>query len=183
MSGAFAKEKPGFGAMTADKAMFGAIGAVAMISAGNKIVAENEIEDPASRIYEALAPTLADQYSLRLLDDNSIHTDSVKVNDLAATVDDSRLLLDIRTIGWNFLYFPTTWTKYKVGYSAKLRLIDPVTKEVLAESLCQKTSTEDSDAAPTYDELLANKAERLKQELANAADYCAKDFKSKVFML
>lgn len=39
--------KPDFGAMTAGKVLFGLIGAAAMISAGNKIVADNHIDDPA----------------------------------------------------------------------------------------------------------------------------------------
>ena len=48
------RAKPDFSAMTAGKAMFGLIGAAAMISSGNSIVAENEIEDPARYIGEKL---------------------------------------------------------------------------------------------------------------------------------
>jgi hypothetical protein len=183
ISGSFADEKPGFGAMTAGKAMFGAVGAVAMISAGNKLVAENNVEDPAGYIYGALATELAKQYSLRLLEDNSITTSGTKLDELTAQVSDSRLLLDVRTMGWNFVYFPTTWDKYKVGYSAKLRLIDTSTKEILAESMCSKSSHEDSDTAPTYDELVANQAAKLKQELRAAADYCVSDFKKNTLRL
>lgn len=183
ISGAFADEKPGFAAMTADKAMFGALGAVAMISAGNKIIQENSVEDPAARIYESLAPVLAEQYSLQLIDDNSIRTSSVKLDDLAANVNDARLLLDVRTIGWNMVYFPTVWNKYKIGYSAKMRLIDTSTREVLAESVCSKTSTEESDNAPTYDELLADKAALLKAQIVTAADQCIDEFKATTLML
>jgi hypothetical protein len=42
---------------------------------------------------------------------------------------------------------------------------------------------EDADAAPTYDELLADGARRLKGELQRAADYCAGQFASKMFSL
>ncbi|SEA11529.1 hypothetical protein [Microbulbifer marinus] len=183
MSGAFADEKPGFAAMTADKAMFGALGAVAMISAGNKIIEENGVEDPASYIYESLAPVLAEQYSLRLLDDNSIRTSSVKPADLADNVNDARLLLDVRTIGWNMGYFPTVWNRYRVGYSAKLRLIDTSTQEVLAESVCSKMSTDESESAPTYDELMADQAALLKSQLLSAADHCVNEFKTNTLML
>ncbi|MFC6633245.1 hypothetical protein [Microbulbifer taiwanensis] len=183
ISGSFSNEKPGFAAMTAGKGAFGALGAVAMISAGNKLIAENNVEDPADYIYEALATELAKQYALRLLEGSRVETSGAKLDELSAQVNDSRLLLDVRTVGWNFVYFPTTWNKYKVGYSAMLRLIDTSTKEVLAESMCSKTSHEDSDTAPTYDELVANQAERLKQELHAAANYCIKDFKGNTLRL
>ena len=41
------RHRPDFAAMTAGKMMFGAIGAVAMIHAGNTIVDENGVEDPS----------------------------------------------------------------------------------------------------------------------------------------
>ena len=71
ISGSFSSEKPGFAAMTAGKGAFGALGAVAMISAGNKLVAENNVQDPAGYIYDSLATELAKEYSLRLLEDEA----------------------------------------------------------------------------------------------------------------
>ncbi|WP_288131759.1 hypothetical protein [Microbulbifer sp.] len=183
ISGSFANEKPSFAAMTAGKGAFGALGAVAMISAGNKLIAENDVEDPAGYIYDALSTELAKEYSLRLLEDTRIETSGAKLDELAAQVSDSRLLLDVRTTNWNFVYFPTTWNKYKVGYSAVLRLVDTSTKEVLAESMCSKFSHEDSDTAPTYDELVGNNAAQLKQELHAAAEYCVGEFKANTLRL
>ncbi|RCV88556.1 hypothetical protein [Billgrantia montanilacus] len=50
------REKPNFLAMTAGKAMVGGlVGAAAMMIAGNNIVEENEIEDPAGHISSGLA--------------------------------------------------------------------------------------------------------------------------------
>lgn len=177
ISGSFSSERPGFAAMTAGKGAFGALGAVAMISAGNKLVEENKVEDPASYIYASLAPELAKQHALRLIEGEGVSSTSAKVDQLTAQVNDSRLLLDVRTMGWNFGYFPTVWNKYRVNYSAKMRLIDTSTNEVLAESMCAKSSHEDSNSAPTYDELVADQAALLKQELQSIADFCIDDFK------
>ena len=45
-------QKPSFVAFTAGKARLGALGAVAMIGAGNKIVQDNAVQDPAFRTAE-----------------------------------------------------------------------------------------------------------------------------------
>src|SRR4051812_2194318 len=56
--------KASFTAMTPGKATFALIGAAAMISAGNKIVAENNIADPADVLEHELVPAIARQYGL-----------------------------------------------------------------------------------------------------------------------
>ncbi len=60
------REKPSFSAMTAGKAMFALVGAAAMIAAGNEIVEENNIEDPASYIQSELAKELMRSYSFKI---------------------------------------------------------------------------------------------------------------------
>jgi hypothetical protein len=175
------REKPDFSAMTAGKATFAMLGAVASISSGNEIVAKNNIEDPADYISEKLNTTLSAKYGSRV----SSKSVSVKEDDVQAISKnnpDIDLLLDIRTINWSFIYFPTTWNKYRVIYSARLRLIDVKGKRVMAEGFCARVPDE-TPTSPTYDELLANNAERLKKELRNAADFCVAEFKSKVLQL
>src|SRR5204862_4244006 len=56
------REKPSFGAMTVGTAALigGALGGAMTISEGNRIVAENGIDDPAARIAQALAAELAE---------------------------------------------------------------------------------------------------------------------------
>ncbi len=53
------RDTPNFGASTPGKAMFGAIGAAAMVSAGNKIITQNHIEDPAIYISQKLTSKLS----------------------------------------------------------------------------------------------------------------------------
>ena len=57
------RSKTDFAAMTAGKAAFALIGALAMISAGNKIVADNHIEDPQLAMGESISKALAGKIS------------------------------------------------------------------------------------------------------------------------
>src|SRR5262249_40419206 len=92
------------------------------------------------------------------------------------------LLLDVRTLSWGFAYLPTTWNRYRVRYSARLRLFDMKTARVLAEGGCRRSSDETPDA-PSYEELLANGAQRLKAELRSAAELCLGEFRAKTLSL
>jgi hypothetical protein len=49
----------------------------------------------------------------------------------------------------------------------------------VAEGFCSRVPDQTPNS-PTYEELLANNAERLKRELKEAADFCIGDFKTKV---
>jgi hypothetical protein len=157
-------EKPSFGAMTAGKAAFGIIGAAAMIAKGNSIVQENNVEDPAGYIAKELAGDLATTHSLTVVPADG----------------GADILLDVRTVNWSFAYFPTDWNSYRVIYSAKLKLTDTRSGKVLAEGFCARIP-EKSDGAPGYEELMADQAARLKQELTAGADHCIAEFRSKVF--
>jgi hypothetical protein len=156
------REKPSFTAMTAGKAAFGLIGAAAMVAKGNSIVQENNVEDPAGYIAKELAGDLAAVYSMTIV----------------PVEGGADLLLDVRTVNWSFAYFPTDWNSYRVIYSTKLKLTDKSGK-VLAEGFCARIP-EKSDGAPGYEELMADQAARLKQELKAGADQCIGEFRTKV---
>jgi hypothetical protein len=99
------------------------------------------------------------------------------VGALAKTYANAELILDVKTIGWSFLYFPTDFNNYRVMYSARLRLIDRQRQAVMAEEFCSYTPEyEDTNKAPSYDELVGNNAAGLKRELANAARHCVELF-------
>jgi hypothetical protein len=69
-----------------------------------------------------------------------------------------------------------------VFYLAAASLIDADTGAVLAESGC-KLAPETNAGAPTYDEMLAGGAARLKTTLAAAAATCAAQFKRDMFAM
>lgn len=172
------RAKPDFSAMTAGKAAFGLLGAAAMISAGNDIIKENKVEDPAYFISSELSKVLSEKYHLEQVESKNLIKGS-KPTQIAEAYSNSDWVIDIETINWSFAYFPTDWNNYRVIYSAKLRLIDTRDRSVIAEGFCSRVPEEDGQA-PSYDELLKKNAEKLKLELQEAAVYCVDEFKNNV---
>jgi len=184
------RERPDFGAMTAGKAMgvaFGAIGGAiaggAMVSAGNHIVQENDIADPANHMAQSLGADLVTARSLSFKENNGTITKTNEPAELVKAYPGTDFLLDVRTYNWGFGYFPTSWSHYRVLYAARLQLLDSSNGKILAAGNCVRGPEKTSEGAPTYDELLADHAARLKAEIAGAAEYCITEFKGKVLKL
>lgn len=175
--GASEYETPDFSAFTAGKAMFGLVGAALMISAGNRIVSENAVEDPAGEIAASLAGRMAEVHGMTVSGSGSgaVLADG-SVGSVAERYDDADYVMDVRTVNWSFLYFPTDWSRYRVLYSAKLRLVETRGGQVIAEGFCKRVP-DYTDDAPTREELLANEAARLKSELATARALCDAQFR------
>lgn len=176
------RERPDFAALTAGKALFGAIGAVAMINAGNKIVNDNEVDDPAGFIASELASALSEKYQIAEVNQSESLVKGLKAKSVIEAYPDSGLIIDVQTINWSFGYFPTKWGRYRVLYTAKLRLIDSSAGSLLAEGFCKRIPGYD-ETAPTKDELLADSAARLKAELVLAAKSCVEQLSENVLQL
>jgi hypothetical protein len=175
------REQPDFAAMTPAKAALGLIGGAMMVEAGKQVVEENNVQDPAHAIAQAIAAELKDTHQLRLAT-NAISVNSDDAAQIAKENSGGDLLLDVRTINWGYSYFPTTWNRYRVFYTARVRLIDLKSAKVIAEGFCSRMPEETPDA-PTGDELLANGAEVLKRELKTAADTCLEHYRASTFAL
>lgn len=171
-------DRPDFAAMTADKGMFAMIGALAMISSGNEIVRENDIDDPAVYIGEQLAKELAESHLMDLVMP-VISSDDSAVESLIATHAAHDYVLDVRTINWSFGYYPTDWDNYRILYSVKARLLDIQRGEVIGEAFCSRVPEQTADS-PSYKQLLDNQAARLKTELRISADHCLDELRSKL---
>lgn len=163
--------RPDFAAGTAGKASFGLLGAVAMIHAGNTIVAENDVKDPAPDISARLASKLAQDLDMQLAN-APLHETSDKLGALTASAASSDYLLDVKTLNWQFIYYPTNWSHYRVIYAARMRLIDAHTKAVVAETMCKAQQPTNEKEAPTHEELLADHAAKLKDMLGRVTDGC-----------
>lgn len=174
------RELPDFAAFTVAAPMFGLIGGLAAIGLGNEIVRSNGIEDPADHIARVLSADLGAKYAVRV-SSNPMPVGTDDVAQLSKGAPDADLLLDVHTFLWAFNYFPTTWNRYRIVYTARLRLIDMKGGRVLAEGKCNRIP-EETPAAPSYDELLANGAMRLKIELRIAADYCVNEFRPRLLL-
>jgi hypothetical protein len=177
---------PDFTAMTADKmaagSLFGAIGGavagVSMIRSGNALVKENHIPDPAYEIAARIARAMETKYGITYSGISDAEIGDDDVSKLAAFYKTHSFALDIRTINWGFLYYPLYWTKYRLIYAARMRLIDTNSAGVLAEGGCYSLSDKIA-TAPTYEELLENGATRLKGEIEDIVSNCAQEFSTK----
>ncbi|WP_290536525.1 hypothetical protein [Alcanivorax sp.] len=165
------KELPDFVAQTATNAQFGFLGLAAAKSNGNAMIQNNNIADPAVAISLQLAEGLEKSYSLKVIENGELKSESAKLENLVEVYQGYDYILDVRTLGWRSIHFPTDWNSYKVFYAAHARLIDAATQNVVAEELCNYIPEyEDSNDAPSYEEL--ENGEGLRSELAKSVSYC-----------
>jgi hypothetical protein len=166
-------KKPDFSAMTYGRAMIGGlIGAGVMLSEGNAVIAQNDVPDPAQAVAAKLAPMLSAKLmapGVNFLKDRDAKGDTEDV--LSAAVNQNGVVMDVETINWSFLYYPLDWTHYRVVMVMRARIIDAQSGKRLAQAPCQYLSNENSP--PTYDEMLADHAAKLKSMLAAGAEICA----------
>ena len=164
-------EKPSFMAQTPVNVQFGMLGIATAISNGNAMIEDNEIADPAVDIAEKLAQGLQDNYSMKFSHNDSVYTDTNEIPALLEKHSEYDFILDVRTVNWNSIYFPSDWDSYRVFYTAHARLIDTQSGAVVAEELCQHIPEyEDTNLAPSYKDL--ENGDGLREELGKSVTYC-----------
>jgi hypothetical protein len=169
-----------FVAMTAGKAAFALVGAVAMIEAGNAIVKDNNIDDPTVLLAQNLVSAAEVRYGVMAATPPSVAIDTTDLARMAHAAGNADLLLDVQSLGSQFRYFPTDWSHYAVDSAFKVRLLDVRSASLIAEGFCRQTTQKDP-SPPTKDELLADNAARLKSILATQRDACLQQLKKDVF--
>ena len=174
------RESPNFVAMTSGKGAFAVAGVGAAVAAGNKLVKENAIADPAMTISQSVAKDLANSHGL-ILQDRPTAMASPDLNEIAASASGSDYALDVVTNGWSYMYDGFKFGDYFVGYSSKLRLIDVGSAEVVSSGLCIYDAKKAGKTAVTHDALLANNAAYIKQELNDATNFCIQEFSQNLF--
>lgn len=174
-------QKPDFAALTADKiavgALFGVIGSAiagtSMVSAGNEIIEQHAVSDPAPAIADKLSGLVSDKLaasSTRYVKEQDPVKESA--DDLSGMANKNGIILDVKTINWMFTYLPTNWARYKVVYTVRARLVDAASGTILSQAPCQYES--DTEAtAPTYDQLLDNDGALLKTKVAAGINVCS----------
>lgn len=173
---------PDFSAGTAGKAMFAMVGAIAMIHAGNEMVRQDQIEDPATRISQRLSTDLAKTQGVILLPPSGLVASNEDPATLIKTYPGADLLLDVKTYAWSYIYYPTKWSSYRVNYDANIRLLDGKSGEVIAQQTC-KIGPTDSNNPPSLEALRANQSALLKQLLRKAADTCVEAVEQQVLRM
>jgi hypothetical protein len=164
-------EKPSFVAMTAGKVTFGLFGVGAMVSAGNSLVRDNHIADPADIVRTNLANEVTSAYGAKLLPPDATPIKVVKPDQVAATHTDADFVLDVRTVAWSYAYYASEWSHYWLGYTVQVQLVDTKTGRQLANAACG-AGTKDHANPPTHDQLYVNGAQLTKDILASLSWTC-----------
>jgi len=179
--------KPNFAATTYGNMMLavltgGILGTIKIIHDGNKIIKDNSIDDPAIMISQKLAQHIGSKYKAKITEENEIvdiSSDAEEISKEYRNVAD--YVLYVRTINWSFGYLAMRTNSFRVIYSAKLNLIDTRNSKIIAEGFCARIPENNGQYFPTYNQLLANEAKILKEELAESVNFCADLFKEKIF--
>jgi hypothetical protein len=152
-----------------------------LISAGNSLVQENDIGNPAYEIADKIGRSMAIKHGTKYIgvDASVVSNDAASV--LAVVYSTVPLVLDVKTINWGLVYFTVFSDTYRAFYIARLRVIDTSTSSILAEGECRSIPDRKGDAL-SYDALVENRAVRLKEKLKEAAQFCIQEFSSKLGM-
>lgn len=173
-----ARDQPSFVAMTSSKGMFAVAGVGAAVVAGDDLVEESKISDPAIGIGDALAKTLKKKRGIKAAGRSDALSESSDAEDIAQLARGSDYALDVVTNGWGYIYDGFSFSDYFVNYSSSIRLIDTKSSEVVASGYCVYDAKKAGKPAVSHDTLIANDAAYIKQELKEAAGACIEKFSS-----
>ena len=175
-------QSPDFVAELAGRGTPGIAGHATMVGERNAILIDNKIGDPAPVIARNLGLMLAKQYGLRFAAAPRSAFASAEVADIAASNPDAEILIDVQTLRWGLMNDRSDLDAYRVKYDVRMRLVDNFDGRVLAQETCtHMKDDEDGAAAPSYEDLAANDAAGLKQELLDAALFCTRRFMRVLF--
>jgi len=177
---------PAFAVMSSGKVALGALlgpagmGAMgaAMAREGARLEVEDHLQDPAVAIGQSLLTELVAADHLRAVDGVQL-TRPTGSTAHAIALPATDLLLDVRTVGWQAMYFPTDWNRYGILYSVRLTLTD-ARGDIIAQGFCVHHPQKTADS-PTHDELLSDWGQRLKALSRKSGDFCLQDLRHKLF--
>jgi hypothetical protein len=101
---------------------------------------------------------------------------------LARAAKGADLLLDVQSYGQSFMAFPADWSHYWVSTIINVRLIDAPRARLIAEGHCD-VNTRKHPNPPTRNEMLDNKAARLKAILDAQSTHCAAKLRTEVLRI
>jgi hypothetical protein len=167
----------------------GAVGAILAEAAAERFAREHPIVDPAPRMAQQLTDYLRRRHGLHLAATNG-PAGRADPNQIVGARASDDLVVEVWTDAWALspiVPYPRKRTKYRLEYSASLRLVDAKIDRVvdgrrglpLARGSCSYISKQKLGVA-TYDEFLAEGARRLMAELDVAMAFCTDEFRSKV---
>lgn len=158
----------------ASSAAFGALGGLAMASAGRTYASEHGVVDPAAHIETQLTALLQSRYGIQNVGER-LDFSSVTER-LDYPVNAGVLYVDAKTYMWMQRYFSSNWGRFRIDYNTLIQIIDGSTGRAIAQYDCRKTTPETPDGAPTLAELEADDSALMNQMLVQMADECLAEF-------
>lgn len=153
----------------------GAVAANSMQKAGEELIAEYGVADPALTLRDRIAQAMHDAYGVKA----TIHPPP----DRAAAATDSLpelkqrfnsgIVLDTRTLGWQLVYYPADWGHHFVVYAGRARLLRLDDGKVLWDGRCVQRLPDPKESRRGVDDYRANGGELLRAKIGEAAEGCA----------
>lgn len=176
------RESPSFIAMTSSKGMFAVLGVAAAVSAGNEMVKTNNVEDPAFYIADAMAKKLTDQHAMAYAGQMEKTLTADEAAGVAKELPGYSYAVDVTSTGWSFIYDGFNFSDYYLRYGAEFHLIDIGSGTAIAEGNCSYNSKEEVGTVK-YEDMMANDAAYIKEQLKAAADNCIGQFSENLLSL
>jgi hypothetical protein len=168
--------------------LYGILGMLKRAHDGAAVSRDDDVVEPTAPLADSLAASVARAYGLdRVVVDAS--DGSVQVPRIPRAGAD--LILEVRATRFGF--GPVSRSRWAVHYTVEVKLTDTRTSDVRAQGVCRGDdplvlrAERATDYArrealtagePTYDEMLADQAGRLKTDLARAATRCQRSFET-----
>jgi hypothetical protein len=141
--------------------------------AGNAIVEQDHLVDPAAVIGPALLAELVSTYGMKPIQSDGLPTTSLRSTTSPPGAD---FVLSVEISSWSTMYLLTRLSHYGVMLTAKAKIVDGATANVLREARCFIRPRDQSDA-PTFTELMENDGARLRAEVDYATKACVEALK------
>ena len=152
-------------------------GAAMALGTGNRIVKDNNIEDPAIVTRRDLFQLLFQKYALAVSPSIQGGLENEELD-----FGDADLVLNVRTTDWGLEEFAGDSSHARLRYSSRVDLINARTRRSLAQGECEYDAVKGAQT-PTFNELLANGAAILKSELSRVERLCFNRFKDRLLGL
>lgn len=173
------RPRPSMVMMTAGKAAFGLIGVAAGVSAGNALVKQDNIPDPAPLVAHDLLQIAEQQYGVVPASSPPAAVDTRDTAELAKAGSGADLLFDVESLGQGINYFATDWSHYWLMSGLILRVIDVHSGTVVGQAVCRQNSQHQPNP-PSKDQLLANGGQVLKSMITAQSEACRDLFAAQV---
>jgi hypothetical protein len=141
---------------------------------GDELTKANDIRDPRQRIQENLLAILTAQIGARPVEAPIALRDDEPQDQILNAPPQNGYILDLETKHWYFAAFGLfNSNKYRVSYNIVGRIISASDNRIIAEANCFLPRAT-IEPAPSLDDLLAERAEKLKAILSKVETDCTK---------